>query len=463
MKKAFDEYELLEAIDGADNEFVAAAENTGSIPARRRRRNLLPAALAAALAAALILPFVIKGAGGDRPSGQEAALPSDKPSANQTESAEPTDEQSVIRAFFVCNGNTYYDYAYLGDAKELVGKQLGRIKQESGRVSPSACADMEGTSSGTVCEANGFDPEFALVFFGYSYEICLYINESGLEDIRLGGEFLENRLHASEGLTGLSYESGASFVHSYGKRFELAPQHMNAAREFIAALDDAAVGRLSEQQNERPDLSGDGAWALTVYKGSVPIRIFAWEIGYAEIPGLNGMYLMGDAERMRPLFEILKAEGEKQEVKNTEPYRGLEYAEVLADEAFGAYFTREAPEGFEFIMGSGVYNVDQRTGDTLGTESVTAIFARVNDESATLRIAACSAEAFIEGREGFDNAPADHVPIDELDPSVPKYIDEDRTVLEVTAYDEQTAVTLVTNAMSAEEAVNFLRGLFTGK
>ena len=138
-------------------------------------------------------------------------------------------------AFFIYEGRCYVHYEHIYEDTDIVGEFLGTATGTIDEWTPKeGYVDFAGSIRGDFYSVKGYAPEFMLCTKDTDGVVSTYICNNGIT-LKYGKELYEDRLHLSENITGVQYESRESWYHSMGETYEL---NMDEAyiRDFISKL-----------------------------------------------------------------------------------------------------------------------------------------------------------------------------------------------------------------------------------
>ena len=138
--------------------------------------------------------------------------------------------------FFIYEGRCYVYYENFSEAEEIVGEHLGTVTGMIDEWTPEeGYVDFAGSIRGDFYSVKGYDPEFMLCTKVGNGAVTTYICNNGIT-VKYGKELYEDRLHLSENIAGVQYESRESWFYSKEELYELDKEEA-CIREFIEKLD----------------------------------------------------------------------------------------------------------------------------------------------------------------------------------------------------------------------------------
>ena len=143
---------------------------------------------------------------------------------------------SDMIGFFIYEGRCYVYYDNTGEAERLVGEYLGTATGMIDEWTPKdGYVDFAGSISGDFYSVKGYDPKFMLCMKETNGVVSTYICNNGIT-VKYGKELYEDRLHLSEKIAGVQFESRESWFYSKEELYELDKEEAYI-REFIEKLD----------------------------------------------------------------------------------------------------------------------------------------------------------------------------------------------------------------------------------
>ena len=146
-----------------------------------------------------------------------------------------TSAMADMIGFFIYEGRCYVQYEHIYEETEIVGEYLGTATGTIDEWTPKeGYVDFAGSIRGDFYSVKGYAPEFMLCTTDTNGVVSTYICNSGIT-LKYGKELYEDRLHLSENITGVQYESRNSWYQSMGEIYELDMAEAYV-REFISQL-----------------------------------------------------------------------------------------------------------------------------------------------------------------------------------------------------------------------------------
>jgi len=143
---------------------------------------------------------------------------------------------SDMIGFFIYEGRCYVYYENFSEAEGVVGEYLGTVTGMIDEWTPEeGYVDFAGSIRGDFYSVKGYDPEFMLCTKEANGIVSTYICNNGIT-VKYGKELYEDRLHLSEKIAGVQYESRESWFYSREELYELDKEE-EYIREFIEKLD----------------------------------------------------------------------------------------------------------------------------------------------------------------------------------------------------------------------------------
>lgn len=216
---------ILTALEKVDEKFIIASspENTKKSKNRKRNAWITWGTMAACLCLAAGGAVLESKTGFTKEEGSGYVVSEDGITIPKIEVALATKdaEKADMLAFFIYEGRCYVHYEFLYDEMDIVGKYLGTATGLINEWTPKeGYVDFAGSICGDFYSVNGYDPEFMLCTKDGNGVVSIYICNNGIT-LNYGKELYEDRLHLSENMTGIQYESRASWYYSMGELYEL--------------------------------------------------------------------------------------------------------------------------------------------------------------------------------------------------------------------------------------------------
>lgn len=142
---------------------------------------------------------------------------------------------SDMIGFFIYEGRCYVYYENFSEAEGVVGEYLGTVTGMIDEWTPKeGYVDFAGSIRGDFYSVKGYEPEFMLCTKETNGDVSTYICNNGIT-LKYGKDLYEDRLHLSEKISGVQYESRMSWYQSMGELYELDMEEVYI-REFISKL-----------------------------------------------------------------------------------------------------------------------------------------------------------------------------------------------------------------------------------
>ncbi len=142
---------------------------------------------------------------------------------------------SDMIGFFIYEGRCYVYYENFSETEGIVGEYLGTVTGMIDEWTPEeGYVDFAGSIWGDFYSVKGYDPEFMLCTKVGNGDVTTYICNNGIT-VKYGKELYEDRLHLSENIAGVQYESRESWFYSKEELYELDKEEA-CIREFIEKL-----------------------------------------------------------------------------------------------------------------------------------------------------------------------------------------------------------------------------------
>lgn len=216
---------ILNALGKVDEKFITASspENTKKTKNAKINAWVKWGAMAACLC--LVVGGAIWGmttlSTNDEPSGYVISEDGITIPAMEVTLATEDVAMADMLAFFIYEGRCYVQYEHIYEATGIVGEYLGTATGTIDEWTPKeGYVDFAGSIRGDFYSVNGYAPEFMLCAKDTASVVSTYICNNGIT-LKYGKELYEDRLHLSENIIGVQYESRTSWYQSMGEIYEL--------------------------------------------------------------------------------------------------------------------------------------------------------------------------------------------------------------------------------------------------
>lgn len=230
---------LLNAFEKVDEKFITASAPENTKKAKKAKTDvwLKWGALAACLC--LVVGGAVWGmitlSTKEEPSGYVVSEDGITIPAMEVSLSTEDIAMSDMIGFFIYEGRCYVQYEHIYEDTDIVGEYLGTATGTIDEWTPKeGYVDFAGSIRGDFYSVNGYAPEFMLCTKAANGVVSTYICNNGIT-LKYGKELYEDRLHLSENITGVQYESRMSWYQSMGEIYELDKDEAYI-QEFISQL-----------------------------------------------------------------------------------------------------------------------------------------------------------------------------------------------------------------------------------
>lgn len=365
--------------------------------------------------------------------------------------------------FFKYDGRLYWSAFGELDQAAYLGERVLTVKEVYHRL-PSEYNDGEGVFRGEVYAVNGFDPSFMLCRKNpyYEGELVVYICDNGYS-VAYGADIIEERFHVGERLESIIYEDMESEKHAYGIRHSLAAQS-EAATAFMQAIDEGAWCVPYETEEELETLANSDHWLVWLDLGDFSIRLRILEGKYAMLLGSFGGYLIElDEAKVRPFLDAMES-GEGESVENNAQLRGMKLEDAVLEPTYGRYIPDYIPEDVRFEYCIGEYEVERKTGRTIGIKrlNLSYEYAPGSKVSGYINIYIGDLEA-VHAVQGYEDPVRRYdVRLEELtaDSFISQTDDPEYHIWRAVVYSGEVSIDITAENVDREELVKLIRSCF---
>lgn len=375
----------------------------------------------------------------------------------------PDNTQVEWVPFFKYDGRLYWSAFGELDQAAYLGERVLTVKEVYHRL-PSEYNDGEGVFRGEVYAVNGFDPSFMLCRKNpyYEGELVVYICDNGYS-VAYGADVIEERFHVGERLESIIYEDMESEKHAYGIRHSLAAQS-EAATAFMQAIDDGAWCVPYETEEELEALANGDHWLVWLDLGDFSVRLSILDGRYAYILGSFGGYFIElDEAKLRSFLEAME-NGEGEPVENTAQLRGMKLEDAVLEPTYGRFIPDYIPDGVRFEYCIGKYDVERKTGRTIGIKrlDLSYEYAPGSQVIGYINMYIGDLEAVYAMQEYEDPSRRCDVRLEELtaDSFVSQTDDPEYHIWRAVVYSGEVSIDITAENVDREELVKFIRSCF---
>lgn len=146
-------------------------------------------------------------------------------------------EAADMLAFFIYQGRCYVAYEWIYDNADMVGEYLGTATGLIDEWTPEeGYVELAGSIGGDFYAVKGYDPSFMLCMKADD-AVDIFICNNGIT-LKYGSELYEDRLHLSDNIGTVQYESHDSWDFSRGERYQMNSVN-DIVLDFIREMDSA--------------------------------------------------------------------------------------------------------------------------------------------------------------------------------------------------------------------------------
>lgn len=285
--------------------------------------------------------------------------------------------------FFIYEGRCYVQYERIYEDTDIVEEYLGTA---TGLIDEwtlkEGYVDFAGSVRGDFYSVKGYDPSFMLCMKDARGVVSTYICNNGIT-IKYGKELYEDRLHLSENMEGVQYESRPSWYEGLGELYELSAdvksEESSASgewngilQEFINQLNLAefmpcTAVPLEEGQSHMVDM--EIYHLYFTMKDGTTIHLRLYENGYVRFQGMIAICVQVPAEYYDPLIALLEKRAGTP-IESKEESTGITYEACVSNPELGSYVPAYIPENMELEGAEIFYYLDQATGNETGTKEI---------------------------------------------------------------------------------------------
>lgn len=291
--------------------------------------------------------------------------------------------------FFIYEGRCYVQYEHIYEDVDIVGEYLGT---STGLIDEwtkkEGYVDYAGSIRGDFYSVKGYDPEFMLCTKDARGVVCTYICNNGIT-LKYGRELYEDRLHLSEKMTGVQYESRKSWYEGLGEVYDLAGIP-NTVQAFIEELDRGEFILCRDVTN----LEGWSHMAeaevyhmyFTMEDGTI-IHLRLNENGYVRFDGLLDVCVKIPDDVYGELIRLFD-ERIGTAIEKRMDSTGITLEDCLEDPQLGSFLPAYIPEELNLKRAEIYYYLEQATGKETGTKEIYLYYEDIRkpDRSCTLTV-----------------------------------------------------------------------------
>ena len=209
--------------------------------------------------------------------------------------------------FFIYQGRCYVQYEWIYDAVDIVGEYLGTATGLIDEWTPKeGYVELAGSVRGDFYAIKGYDPAFMLCMKEADGVVSVYICNTGIT-LKYGSELYEERLHLSENLEAVQYESHVSWDFSRGERYQMNSVN-DIVLDFIKEMDSAEFMLSDSIPLEEGQTSIADTELYHLYfqmENGMIIHLRLRENGYVRFDGLRDLCVKVSEESYLALQKLL--------------------------------------------------------------------------------------------------------------------------------------------------------------
>ncbi len=291
--------------------------------------------------------------------------------------------------FFIYEGRCYVHYEHIYEDVDIVGEYLGTSTGLIDEWTPKeGYVDYAGSIQGDFYSVKGYDPEFMLCTKDARGVICTYICNNGIT-LKYGRELYEDRLHMSEKMAGVQYESRKSWYEGLGEVYDLGgvPDTVQAfikeldSREFILCGDVTTLEGWSNMAE------AEVYHMYFTMEDGTTIQLSLNENGYVRFDGLLDVCVKIPDDVYGELIRLFDARTGTT-VMNRMDSTGTTLEDCLEDPQLGSFLPAYIPEEMNLKRAEIYYYLEQATGKETGTKEIYLYYEDIRkpDRSCTLTV-----------------------------------------------------------------------------
>ena len=279
-------------------------------------------------------------------------------------------ENACMIAFFIYQGRCYVHYERIDSGVDIVGEYLGTATGLIDVWTPkSGYVDFAGSVKGDFYAVKGYDPSFMLCMKGLDGKVSIYICNNGIT-LKYGSELYEDRLHLSENVESVRYESRFSWYFGKGEQYQLNSVN-DVILDFIRGLDSAQFVPadsvpLGEGQTYIVDTEVYHLYFQMKDGTTAHLRLH--ENGYVRFDGIRDVCVQVPEESYGALLDLLDSRADSTAME-VEP-AGPTLEDCRNDAELGRYVPAYAPGDINFAYAGIYYYLDRQTANEIGTKEI---------------------------------------------------------------------------------------------
>lgn len=363
--------DLYNAIHAVDDEILERSE---AVACEYKKKNgwMKWGAMAACLFLIVIGIRIWKQSTSSNNKGTGITISKDGVTIPQMDISLAANETADMIGFFIYQGRRYvHQYGRVCDNVDIIGEYLGTATGLINEWTPKeGYVELAGSVRGDFYTVDGYDPSFMLCMKDATDTVFIYICNTGIT-LKYGSELYEDRLHLSENLKSVQYESRASQYFSRGELYQM--NHINdIVMNFIKELDSAEFIPCDFVPLDEGQTSIVDTELYHLYfqlENGLTIHLRLHKNGYVRFQGLTELCVQVSEETFYALQNLLDNYIDATAVEGTE-HIGTTVEDCLNNAEFGKYVPTYTPEDIYFESAEIYKYWDSQTGDKIGTKEI---------------------------------------------------------------------------------------------
>lgn len=362
-------------------------------------------------------------------------------------------ESACMIGFFIYQGRCYVQYEGISGDADIIGEHLGTATGLIDEWTPKdGYVELAGSVEGDFYAVKGYDPSFMLCMKERTGAISTYICNTGIT-LKYGFELYEDRLHLSDGIQAVQYESRFSWYYSKGELYQM-DRVGKAVTDFIRELDRAQFVPsdrvpLAEGQTSLADTELYHLYFRMEDGTTAHLRLH--ENGYVRFDGMWSLCVQVPEESYDALLALLDSRTDSAAVEDTGP-TGPTLEDCRNDASLGSYVPAYMPEDFKFAYADIYYYLDRQTAASIGTKELWLDYASPENPNAYYSIIITWADEY--GQNGWAGPMLDAAELSVE--SISEHMDPDSDFLELGVWLDNVSVVMIARNVDAETAYRIL-------
>lgn len=381
-----------------------------------------------------------------QPEGSKITVSEDGVTIPPMEVTLAADVEADMIGFFIYQGRCYVQYGGIDGNVDILGEYLGTATGMIDEWTPKdGYVELAGSVQGDFYAVKGYDPSFMLCMKEATGSISTYICNTGIT-LKYGSELYEDRLHLSDGIQAVQYESRFSWYFSKGELYQME-RIGKVVTDFIRELDCAQFVPC----DSIPLSAGQTAFADTelyhMYfrmKDGTTVHLRLHENGYVRFDGLWSVCVQVPEESYDALLALLDSHTDSVAVEGLGSI-GPTLDDCLNDPSFGSYVPSYIPAGFDLGYVNIHYYSDHQSVDEISTEQIWLTYANPKNMNSNYSIVISWVDEYKQFWSGPLLSPTE-LNVD----SIMEHMDPSSGSLEMVMQLDKVSVTIYAYNMDAE-------------